>query len=137
MPDDCIFCKIVKGEIPCAKVYEDDEVLAFLDITPIKKGHTLVIPKAHAKDLLEINSQLLENLMLAVQKIAKAVMGATGATAFNLGANNGTAAGQLVPHFHFHVIPRHENDGLEHWKGNQYQEGEMANFAEKIRENLK
>lgn len=135
--ENCIFCKIIKGEIPCAKVYEDNEVLAFLDITPIKKGHTLVIPKTHVKDLLEIDRQSFENLMTAVQKVAKAVMIATGDTAFNLGANNGPASGQLVAHFHFHIIPRHEGDGLVHWKGNHYQDGEMQEYAEKIKAGLK
>lgn len=131
--NDCLFCKIINGEIPSSKVYEDNEIIAFLDIMPTNPGHTLVVPKKHGKDIFEIDEDLLGKLAIAVKKIAKAVMQATKATSFNLILNNGATAGQVIPHFHFHIVPRHEKDGYHHWKGKEYAEGEMRAMAEKIK----
>lgn len=133
---DCIFCKIVAGEIPSYKVYEDGEVMAFLDITPVNPGHTLVIPKTHYGNLLELPEEALCVLAKAVKKIAPAVMNGTGANSFNLGLNNGASAGQAVDHVHFHIMPRFEGDGRELWHGTSYADGEAQKLADKIKENL-
>lgn len=109
---DCIFCRIIQGEIPCAKVYEDDFVLSFLDINPINTGHTLVVPKKHCATLFEISPEELQACMLAAQRLAKAVFNAVGATGLNLLQNNFRSAGQLIDHVHFHLIPRNEEDGF-------------------------
>ncbi|XPV76072.1 MAG: HIT family protein [Desulfovibrio sp.] len=132
MSNDCIFCKIVAGEIPCAKVYEDENVLSFLDIAPVNKGHALVVTKAHYEDLLSLPPEAGCGLLDSLQKVGKAVMKVTGADGFNLIQNNGTAAGQLVFHAHFHIIPRFSQDGLELWAQGSYDDGEMAELAAKI-----
>jgi histidine triad (HIT) family protein len=104
--NDCIFCKIVKGEIPCFKVYEDDRVLAFEDINPISEGHTLIIPKRHAENLWDITGEDLTAVQLAAKKIINALKDAlkpTGVAALQL---NGKGASQVVMHYHLHLIPR-------------------------------
>ena len=131
--EDCIFCKIINREIPCSKVYENDKVMAFLDIAPVNKGHTLVVPKEHHKDLLDTPDNLLAETIKVIKKVAKAVMRATGAEGFNLGVNNGKAAGQVVMHLHFHIMPRFEDDGLKLWSGKKYEGKEEEETAEKIR----
>ena len=130
--EDCIFCKIINGEIPCSKVYENDKVLAFLDISPVNKGHALVIPKEHYKDLLSLPDNVLAEVAKVGKKVAKAVMKATGADGFNLGQNNGKTAGQVVMHFHLHIIPRFEDDGLILWPQGKYEGKEEEEIAEKI-----
>lgn len=130
---DCLFCKIINGDVPSSKVYEDNEVIAFLDIMPTNPGHTLIVPKKHGKDIFEVDDELLGKLIITVKKIAKAIMQATNASGFNLILNTGETAGQVIPHFHFHIIPRHAGDGHEHWKGKEYAEGEMQAIAEKIK----
>jgi histidine triad (HIT) family protein len=135
---DCIFCKIVAGELPSYKVYEDGNVLAFLDIAPINKGHVLVIPKKHYETTLETPDELVTHLALTVKKIAAAVMHATGAHAVNIGINNGAESGQVVFHTHWHIMPRFSGDGYELWKGKDtaYGEGEANIIAQKIAEKL-
>jgi len=133
---DCIFCKIIAGEIPSHKVYEDDEVLAFLDINPVNPGHTLVIPKAHHRDLLDMPAELASKLMNVIQKIGPAILKAVGADAFNLGVNNGATAGQVVFHAHFHIMPRMANDGHQLWHGAQANQDELAKVAEDIKKQL-
>ncbi len=108
---NCVFCRIVRGELPAHKIYEDSETLAFLDIHPMTDGHTLVIPKAHAERLSELSPELVGRLFQTVQKVAGRLAGALGAPAFNIGMNDGRAAGQAVPHLHVHIIPRFPNDG--------------------------
>ncbi len=135
--DNCIFCKIVKGEIPSSKVYEDEHSLAFLDIAPVHKGHTLVIPKRHFEDLTKIPEKDLQELIKSVKKVSIAVEKAVKADGFNLNISNKKAAGQVIFHAHFHIIPRFENDGLKLWpKGFNYKEGEMQEFAKKIEKNI-
>ena len=112
---DCIFCTIINGGIPAAKVFESEDALAFLDIAPVSPGHALVIPKAHYETVLDIPAQAGAALLEAVQKVAKAVMEATDAHGFNLYMNTYEAAGQLVPHAHWHIIPRFRDDGLKLW----------------------
>lgn len=133
---DCIFCKIIAGELPCSKVYEDEHVVAFLDIHPTAPGHTLVVPKAHCDDVVGCNPDVFAHMTKAAQKVAPAVVKATGAEGFNLGVNNGAAAGQVIFHLHLHVIPRNVGDGLQMWGAKEYQEGEMMQIAEKIRKAL-
>ena len=130
---DCIFCKIAKGEIPCAKVYEDDMVLSFLDINPINPGHTLVLPKSHYRTLFEVDPETLEACILASQKISEAVYKGVKAAGLNFLQNNFRAAGQLIEHVHFHLIPRFENDGfLTSWPGKEYPSGEMETTLKRI-----
>lgn len=129
---DCIFCKIIEGELPSAKVYEDKRIVAFLDINPINKGHTLIIPKEHYNNLNEIPLDLLKELIVVIQKLSRPVMEVVGADGFNLGFNNGQAAGQIVDHVHFHIIPRFKNDNLHPWPGKTYQESEIKRIAESI-----
>lgn len=130
--EDCIFCKIVKGEIPCSKVYEDENIFAFLDIAPVHKGHTLVIPKKHFETILDIPEQELKELILAVKKVAIAVEKGVDADGFVVTMSNKKAAGQVVPHAHFHIIPRFEDDGLKHWPKIEYKEGELEEYKNKI-----
>ncbi|MEM7813779.1 MAG: HIT family protein [Candidatus Aenigmatarchaeota archaeon] len=108
---DCIFCKIVAGVIPAFKVYEDSETLAFLDINPAAPGHTLVIPKKHAKDIFEIEEPSLRDVAATTKRIAERLRRALGADVSVL-QNNGRAAGQAIEHLHVHVIPRHAGDRL-------------------------
>ncbi|MDY6853058.1 MAG: HIT family protein [Thermodesulfobacteriota bacterium] len=108
---DCIFCKIVAGEIPSIKVYEDDGLLAFMDINPATRGHCLLIPKAHHKDIMAMPGDLLKDLVAAAQGLAKASVSALGADGVNLLQSNGLAANQIIPHFHLHIMPRWTNDG--------------------------
>ncbi|MFB1081436.1 HIT family protein [Jeotgalibacillus sp. JSM ZJ347] len=111
---DCIFCKIIDGEIPSAKVYEDEHVYAFLDISQVTKGHTLVIPKTHKKDLHELTPEIAANLFSVVPKIANAMKDTYDLKGVNLLNNNGEFAGQTVFHYHLHILPRHgEQDGFK------------------------
>jgi len=130
---ECVFCKIVKGDIPSAKLYEDENILAFLDIMPANKGHALVIPKKHYEVLVDIPIDELEKLMDELKKITEAVIEATKAEGFNILMNNKKVAGQLVPHAHFHIVPRFSDDGLEFkWPSKKYEEGEIEEYKEKI-----
>lgn len=111
---DCIFCQIVSGQIPSSKVYEDEEVLAFLDITQVTKGHTLVIPKKHYRNMLEMDAEAASSLFARVPKIAKQLQEKLGASGVNIINNNEEAAGQTVFHTHVHLLPRFgESDGLK------------------------
>ncbi len=130
---DCIFCKIVSGELPSSKTYEDDLVIAFLDIMPVNPGHTLVAPKEHYNTPLETPDETLSRIVLTAKKIAPAIARATNATGFNITFNNGTDAGQAVPHTHLHIIPRDKSDGLKLWPQKPYPEGEQEKLAQKIR----
>ena len=136
--DGCVFCRMVKGEIPVVKVYEDEAVLAFLDIGPISVGHTLVIPKEHCARLDQCAPATVARVASSLGKIAGAVADAMGADGYNVLNNNGRAAGQVVEHLHFHIIPRKANDGVfTQWPSFEYEHGRIENVAEKIRRNLK
>ena len=108
--DDCIFCKIVKGEIPSVKVYEDEDVLAFLDISQTTKGHTLVIPKAHYQNFLATPKKIMHLVYDVAQRIGQAQISVLGAKGVNILTNVNKEAGQSVFHFHVHVIPRYISD---------------------------
>lgn len=109
---NCIFCKIIEGKIPCHLLYEDKQTLAFLDIGPLSRGHSLVIPKSHYVTLETMPIELATACMKTVARVGTAVLGATGAEAWNVLQNNGPLAGQVVGHVHFHIIPRADSDGL-------------------------
>ena len=133
MNDTCLFCKIIKGEIPCFKIYEDEKVFSFLDINPINSGHVLVVPKKHCQNLLDASADDLSAIINVVPKIAKAVMSALDYPAFNLGVNNGSEAGQLVNHLHFHVMPRRTGDGHQLFKGHEMSKNELEQVVNKIK----
>jgi histidine triad (HIT) family protein len=131
---ECIFCKIIAGQIPAAKVYEDDNVLVFLDIGPVSEGHTLVAPKQHYQKLHECPPEVLAEIGARLGKIAEAVASAMNSDGYNVLCNNGRAAGQLVDHLHFHIIPRMTGDGVfNRWPAFKYPEGKLEKLAEKIR----
>lgn len=131
---NCIFCKIAKGEIPAVKVYEDEKVLAFMDINPINDGHTLVIPKKHVENIFEIGPEELQEVISVAHKIARAIKSSLNPEGLTVVQLNGKVAGQMVPHLHVHVIPRKEDDPLKiSWK---MIPGDMDNIkavAEKIK----
>ena len=129
----CIFCKIVAGEIPANKVYEDENTLAFLDIKPVNPGHTLVIPKKHYQNLEEIPEQELSFLILMVKKIGAQLKDKLKVEGYAISANNDLVAGQIVPHLHFHIIPRHEGDGHEPWSRREYAPGEAEEILKKLK----
>lgn len=131
---DTIFSKIIRGEIPCHKVYEDAQVLAFLDIGPISRGHTLVIPKEAAPTLDQLSEEAGAALGRALPTIARAVVKATGARAFNVLQNNGPEAHQAVFHVHFHIIPKYEDgSGLGiGWKAGKLDTPHGAALAREI-----
>lgn len=138
MEQDCIFCKIIKGEIPSAKIYETEEIFAFLDIAPVNKGHALVIPKMHQATLFDLPSEIGSELLDALSLVGRAVMDVTRADGLNVMMNNYRAAGQLVDHAHFHLIPRFEGDGLKLWDQKPYDDkDEMVALAEDIAERIK
>lgn len=135
--NECIFCRIVAGEIPAARIYEDDTILSFLDIGPVNKGHALVIPKAHYERVDQCPAQVLTGIAGQLGRIAKAVVQASACEAYNVLCNNGRVAGQLVDHVHFHIIPRFAGDGcLKPWPAKQYAEGEMDEMLRAIQNNL-
>lgn len=131
--NDCIFCKIIAGQISAEKVFENDSVVAFLDIKPINGGHVLVVPTTHAARYEELSAEIATHLAEAVHWLAPQIMGALGADGYNLGLNNGAAAGQIIDHVHWHIIPRYNNDGLTHWPNKMATSEELHVIAEKIR----
>lgn len=130
---NCLFCKIIAGEIPCHKIYEDEKILAFLDIKPLNPGHTIIVPKKHADHLLETDDEGAAALMKAAKKIAPVIMQSVGAPGCNFHCNVGHAAGQVVFHTHFHVIPRYTNDGFEPWIRKDNASDGLADVACRIR----
>ena len=137
-PMTTIFDKILDGEIRCRRVYEDDHVLAFLDVGPLSEGHTLVIPKERVAMLHELSDDAAAGLGRVLPRLCRAVLAATGATAYNVLQNNGAAAHQAVLHVHFHIIPRFESSGLEiGWKPGSLDEGRADEIAENIREAIR
>jgi histidine triad (HIT) family protein len=131
---DCIFCKIVAGELPSQKIDEDERTIAFMDISPATSGHALVIPKQHSRDLLEVPAEDLEATILAAQRLAQRVKERLGADGVNLLNSCGRTAWQTVFHFHIHVIPRYENDPLRlPWTPSEGDSEEIAQTAVRLR----
>ncbi|WP_096201474.1 HIT family protein [Bacillus sp. FJAT-45350] len=137
---NCIFCKIIKDEIPSAKVYEDENVLAFIDISQVTKGHTLVIPKVHQENIFELKPEVAAHLFSVVPKIANAVKKQFNPVGLNILNNNGKAAGQAVFHYHLHLIPRYgEGDGYGGvWKdhSSEYTSEDLQQIAKTIKAGL-
>ncbi|HFI0237139.1 TPA: HIT family protein [Streptococcus suis] len=131
---DCIFCKIVAGEIPASKVYEDDHVLAFLDITQVTKGHTLVIPKKHYRNVLDMDAEAAGQIFSVVPALARQLKEKLGANGLNIVNNNEEAAGQTVFHTHIHLLPRFDKkDGLDiQFKTNEPDFPALANLAQDL-----
>lgn len=127
-----IFARMIRGEMPCHKVYEDDAVLVMMDIFPQSKGHTLVIPKAPSRNLLDADPETLAAVMPMLQKVAQAAQAATGADGIRLMQFNEAPAGQSVFHLHFHVIPVFEGVPLAAHAGGQAEDGELAALARDI-----
>lgn len=129
----CIFCKIVKGEIPSFKIYEDEYTYAFLDIADDYEGHTLIIPKEHYESVLDIPSNLLEKVITTTQKVAKHYVDNCGFTGVNILNASGKDAEQSVFHLHFHILPRRENDGRKSWVEYEKIGSDMQALAESLR----
>lgn len=133
----CVFCKIIAGDIPSVKIYEDELVYAFLDISPINLGHTLVIPKEHHQSASTIPEEVAGRMFHIGSRIGIAMKRELDIDGYNLHLADGTAAGQVVMHAHLHVIPRGVEDGFRwNWRQLQYAEGEMAEYAQKITKRL-
>ncbi len=130
---NCIFCKIIAGELPSSKVYEDADVLAFLDIKPVNPGHTLVIPKKHFESIHDTPDDVIAKMSVVAKKIAGIIQQKIGAEGVNIGMNNGRAAGQIVFHAHIHIMPRYGTDSFKLWMGKDYKAGERETVAEKIK----
>nr|WP_083498660.1 HIT family protein [Thermosulfidibacter takaii] len=133
----CIFCKIINGEIPSTKVYEDDFCVAFMDIGPVNKGHVLVVPKKHAETFLDLTEEEAGELFKRVNRIAKAVKKGLNADGLNIINNVGEASGQEVFHVHVHIIPRFYDDGMNFgWRKLQYVGAEIEDYANLIKSSL-
>ena len=134
---DCVFCKIARGEIPCAKVFEDEAALAFMDIGPLAEGHVLLIPRLHYETLDDIPAGEAAGVLRHLPALVKAVKAATGCQGVNVLQNNGRVAHQFVPHVHFHVIPRNAGDEFHfNWPAGSYPQGRAEQLAEEIQKNL-
>ncbi len=132
---DCIFCKIAAGEIPSAKVLEDDSCVAFMDIGPLAEGHVLLIPKAHYETLDQMPPAEAGAMTKHLPALVKAVQSALSCEGVNVLQNNGRVANQFVPHVHFHVIPRNQGDEFGFsWPAGQYESGRVDELAEAIRQ---
>ncbi|GGA47775.1 HIT family protein [Psychrobacillus lasiicapitis] len=137
---ECIFCKIIDGSIPSAKIYEDEHVYAFMDIQPLTKGHTLVIPKSHKEFVYDLSEDEASNLFKVVPKIASVLKETFGPVGMNLLNNNGAPAGQSVFHFHLHFIPRYDQtDGFRatwHTKEKTFTSEVIQDLAKELAEKL-
>lgn len=132
--EDCIFCKVIKGEIPSHGVYEDDKTFAFLDINPINAGHTLVVPKNHVSKVTEAGDDDLLALTNSLKKIIGALEDSLGIDNLNVFINQGRDAGQLIDHLHYHIVPRHSGDGVKFdVPQRKPSEEELKELAEKIK----
>lgn len=136
MIEDCIFCKIIRGEIPSATIYEDEDFKVILDISPASRGHALILTKEHYANLYELPEELAGKVMVLAGKLASHMTNKLHCDGFNLVQNNGQVAGQTVFHFHLHLIPRYkdgDNRDLLTWNQLTYQDGEVAALAEMLR----
>ena len=134
---NCIFCKIILGEIPSSVLYEDEDFKVILDIFPASKGHAIILSKKHYTNLFELEDDVAGKVLIAAKKVATAMKEELGCDGINLLQNNGEAAGQSVFHIHFHLIPRYKDDNiLIKWKTGKYEDGEAAELAKKIANRL-
>jgi histidine triad (HIT) family protein len=133
LDQDCVFCKILRGEVPCQRIYQDEHLLAFLDIQPLAPGHTVVIPRHHAEFLDELPQEWAAAIGRTLGRLGRTLMNVTGAAGYNVLQNNGAVAQQAVPHVHFHLIPRRAGDGLGYrWKAKSAPAEELAKMAAAI-----
>ncbi|MFP4118881.1 MAG: HIT family protein [Candidatus Woesearchaeota archaeon] len=132
MSEDCIFCKIVRGEAPSTKVYEDDDFIAIQSLFQSVKGHTLLIPKEHSEDITQMKPELGQKMLELIQKVGKAQMRGLGADGFNVAVNTKREAGQVIDHTHIHLLPRFKDDGMKLWKEHEVDEEDRVLYAEKI-----
>ncbi|TRZ80761.1 HIT family protein [bacterium] len=130
---NCLFCKIIKGEIPSHKIYEDEKTLAFLDVNPVSRGHALVISKKHAKNLFDISKQDLIAVSMTIKKIAKILKNKLGAEGINILQANEEVAGQSVFHIHFHIVPRYQNDKLTLFPHKRYLKNDFKEILDVIK----
>lgn len=131
--DNCIFCKLANGDIPTATLYEDDDFRVILDANPAAKGHALIIPKEHYKDLYELDDEIAGKVMVLAKKMVTKMTDILGCDGYNLVQNNGECAGQTVFHYHLHLIPRCENDNVGiGWKLNELTEEDKEDILSKI-----
>lgn len=131
--NDCVFCKIIRGELPSSKIYEDDTTIAFLDIHPVSTGHTLVIPKnQNVRNIFDISAEDWAAMASVARELASVLERALGADGVNIMMNNREHAGQVVDHPHIHLVPRFKGDGLSLWKHGSYKDGEKEAVLEKI-----
>ena len=130
---DCIFCKIISGEIPCRKVFEDEHTFAFMDVANDVDGHILAVPKAHRKNILDCDGETLAALMDTVRKISCHLTEHCGYDGVNLLNASDESAGQSMPHFHIHISPRRKNDGIDAWPAFTGAKEEIADVFERIR----
>jgi histidine triad (HIT) family protein len=134
---DCVFCKIIRRELPAEILLENEKVISILDINPIHYGHALVIPKAHCRDFLSIPENDLHDVLHATQIVARAIVGSLGLEGFNIFSNNGRIAGQSVFHFHMHITPRYRNDNIRFvLELKSYAQGALVEYGQKIREHI-
>ncbi len=137
MNEECIFCKIGKGDIPSKTVYEDDDFRAILDIAPAAKGHVIILPKNHSDDMFALSDIEASKVYLIARRLGKALKDTLQCDGINILQNNGSAAGQTVFHFHMHVIPRYDKDNVSiGWSAGQYEEGEMEKLLLAIQQAL-
>lgn len=135
--ENCIFCKIAAGEIPSATVYEDERFRAILDLGPATKGHTLILPKKHFKDVTELDAETAAGVLPLAAKLGSAMIKNLGCTGFNLVQNNGETAGQTVFHFHMHVVPRYDSGkAILNWEPGSNTDEERAEIAQAIQKGL-
>ncbi len=131
--EDCLFCKIIKGDIPNYTVYQDEKTLALLDINPNTRGHTLVIPIEHASNIIGMEDSNVDAVFRTVRKVVRGLEAALKPDGFNLVVNHGEAAGQLIHHFHCHIIPRYVGDAIEfNAKRITFSEEEFKDLAQKV-----
>lgn len=134
--NDCIFCKIISGEIPSHKIYEDDWTLAFLDIAPSSVGHSLVIPKDHFENIYTLPDETLARLSLTAKKVSVALKHSLECDGVNLIMNNEKSAGQIIFHSHIHIIPRKENDGLKLFPHGKSTDEELSDLTDRIKKTI-
>ncbi len=135
---ECVFCRILRGEIPAQKVYEDGKVVAILDVNPISWGHALILTRDHHETWTDLPSDLAGDVARAAQAVARAVLKAAGADGFNLLVNNRPCSGQAIPHAHVHIIPRKTDDGVKfNWAPKPYEAGQIEKAAQAVRAALK
>jgi histidine triad (HIT) family protein len=134
---DCVFCKIVAGDIPALTVLDTPDALAFLDVSPLAPGHVLLVPKSHAATLADMTAKQAADIAQHLPRLTQVILDATGANGINILQNNGREAGQVVEHVHFHLIPRCEGDGLGYrWSAQSYAEGAAEKMRQAIRDHF-